>query len=372
MTVTCARWVEAVLVGLGCALGLCAIAIHEDADGAALRAAALTGFAAAALAWGRANRPAPAQLAARIDSALCMDGAFVTAWQVESRAAGSNSMLALLVRQTVDGLRWRDVRRAVLPPSLACVALPFAGAALLAGALQEAHEELPTGGWEQSLAKELVHDLAQARDAAYASPGMADETQESMAQLVADARLMSAGAQAGPQALPDQERLNRLAEDLARVAPMTQADARVDGALERAASALAALQAAAKADAEAGRAEPRGLAGEPLDQEGGKTTAKNAPAGADPADQSTTGRAQGGGVADAQVAADSGSEGAGSSGTPKGAQQPLGADTEPDWEAGTLDASPTRALGGLDYLELLPSHRRALARRWIELQASGR
>jgi hypothetical protein len=362
LTVTCARWVEAGLVGLGCALGLCAIAIHEGTEDAPRMAAALTGFVAAALAWGRAQRPAPAQLAARIDTALHMDGAFVTAWQAEARSAGSNSMLELLIRQTLDGLRWRDVRRAVLPPSLVCVALPFAGAALLAGALQEAHTGQEPSGWEQSLAQELVHDLARARDAAYASTDVDDQTQESMAQLVADARGLSSGAQSGPEALPDREQLAQLAQDLAQVAPMTQADPRVDSALERAASALAALQAAANSSADPDPMER--TSGDPVDPSSAGATNSEL----DLALKSAADQSQGNQAARAQAQAGAGSDTPGSSGTPGGQEPPLEA------AAGDLAAAPASegALSGLDFLELLPFHRRALARRWIQLQAQGK
>ena len=129
-----ARAGECILLG---ASALCLTLAATAASGATLAAgdAWLVAGLCAALAsraWWIEHRRAPAQVARAIDRARHLDGALLTAWEVEARGDAVGLALALRVTRRIGA---REALRAVLPFTAPLLALPFAAAALLALAL---------------------------------------------------------------------------------------------------------------------------------------------------------------------------------------------------------------------------------------------
>jgi hypothetical protein len=129
-----ARSAECILIG---ASALCLTLAAAAASGAALGAVDAWGVAIgcgalASGAWWLEHRRAPAQVARAIDRARALEGALITAWEVEARGDAVGRALGLRVLRRLTA---RDALRAVLPFTAPLLALPFAAAALLAVAL---------------------------------------------------------------------------------------------------------------------------------------------------------------------------------------------------------------------------------------------
>lgn len=128
-----ARAGEAALVGASAGmLALCAALVSGSALARrdAWLAAGLCALLAAA-SWWLGLRRRPPQVARQLDRALGLEGALVTAFEVEGRGPTSG-IGALLARRVAARLTPREALRRVLPHSLGLVALPFLAGALLA------------------------------------------------------------------------------------------------------------------------------------------------------------------------------------------------------------------------------------------------
>lgn len=197
-----ARTAEAVLVAAGVGLVTAAAAV---AEGLPLRdpvtwCLAVAAGAATGVSWFVDLRPRAGVLARRIDRGLRLDGALVTAWELESR--GVESPLArLLARGVRRRVRSSEAVRAALPPSGPILAVPFLGASLLAwvcglradeggvhvqpalaaavGALQEAEgvaqEELSAGAMSAADLRELAALTRRARELAAEGERVGDD-----------------------------------------------------------------------------------------------------------------------------------------------------------------------------------------------------
>ncbi len=369
-----ARAAEALAVGTGCGLALWAICLLEGTAGGARLAGTLTGGTCAMAAWWLAHRPRAVELARSIDAAMGQGGQFVTAYQRENQGADDRAgsagtgIAALLAQRARSGLRWREVRQAVLPASLACAAAPFAGAALLAAALQFQRDLAPDGIAAFDLDKDVLSELISARNAAISSGSLSDEATEGVESLMRQAgELLGEQAAGSPAASPAERSagLAELRERLEEVALEAQADPEVDLHLERAAGGLDVLAqpsggelaqvGAQSADDEA--------AGDPGAEAG--SVAKAAPG--DPASQPAQ-RGQGVGGGDPASRLASGgkpAEGSGSASADPRASS-AGEASGPDGTPGALAPDFDKTPAGLDWLDTLPSERRDLALRWLE------
>lgn len=131
-----ARTGECILLG---ATALCLTLAAAAASGATWGAADAWAVAVAcgvlaSRTWWLEHRRSPRQVARAIDRVRGLDGALVTAWEVESRGDAVGLALALRVTRRIGA---REALSAVLPFTAPLLALPFAAAALLALALDE-------------------------------------------------------------------------------------------------------------------------------------------------------------------------------------------------------------------------------------------
>ena len=378
-----ARLAEAAAVAAGACLSLGAICVLQATSGTARLASLVIGSLAAGLTWWLAYRPEPGAIARRIDASLDLGGGFLTAYQAQLQSsAPSEGLLGLLARRTLAGLRWRDVRRAALPHSLACAAAPFAGAAILAGALQVARERAERPEWTRVVAEDLLAELSLAHKKAFGSVTLDDAAVEGMAGLLDQAReaLDGAGLMDAASAGQDElagEGLLELQKGLEEVATAAQADPELDAHLDQAAADLEALlarpefqdQAGAEAVAKAGRAKD----GEASKQSSAAAENETVPGSrgqdAEPADSGRRESFQ-------DLLASHSSSGAAQAGKSPGVP---GSQPPQQWPLGETGAAP-RALpetrvkpeAALDWMFSLPPHRRSLAQRWLERRSTER
>lgn len=384
--VSLARAAEALAVGLGCGLGLWAICLLEGTAGDARLAGTLTGGACAMAGWWLAHRPRAVELARSIDAAMGQGGQFVTAYQRENHGADDpaadgagaeqgTGIAALLAQRARSGLRWREVRQAVLPASLACAAAPFAGAALLAAALQAQRDLAPGGIAAFDLDRDVLTELVSARNAAISSGSLSDEATERVEGLVQQAGELL-GEQADSPAPSAAERsmgLAELRERLEEVALEAQADPAVDLHLERAAGGLDVLAQQTGEELAPAEAQSPDM--------GGADPGAPDPGGAPPSAELAPGEAsgqsgppgQGAGGNDPAPGLASGGDPAEGSGPASGDPR-AGSPEQPGGPAAALQTpapGPGAPPAGLDWLDTLPSERRELALRWLERRSGG-
>lgn len=138
------RGVESVAVALAAGTGALAAAVCSGArlsDGGPWWAAGVAALLAGAT-WAIEAHLGGGALAARIDRELELNGALLTAWEVEGEARFAEGRAGrlgeLLARTVAERVPAKRMLRAVLPVSAPLFALPFAGAILLFLALESA------------------------------------------------------------------------------------------------------------------------------------------------------------------------------------------------------------------------------------------
>jgi len=231
-----ARTAEALLVGLGlalCALGAAVLQGRSLGDPLAVGAAAAAGAAMGA-AWFLDLRPRVERLAREVDRALRLDGALVTAWEAELRAARAAghpagrpvspavqapppALVELLARGVCERVRRADAVRAALPRSAPILAVPFLAAALLAWAVDRHAASLPGPHLDPVLGR-AVEELDAAERAAQAELAQGRMRAEDLRELAAlrrAARELQVAGAAGAQ--PGEERPGELDQRLAEL-----------------------------------------------------------------------------------------------------------------------------------------------------------
>lgn len=279
------------LQGLCCGLGAAALAlaagVHAGAelgDRGLFLVALVDGLlVAAAFAW--EQRRDARQVARRVDRALELEGALVTAWEVEGRAQPGR-LGRRLGRQVAATCSGPEMLRAVLPASAPFLALPFVAIALLFGALEEARYE-PSALDLEALARDVQAGLASlsgdgaGEGAASLSRAQEQELRELLSE-VSDLRrrLPEQGLSSGELA-DVQERVTELSRELADSEGARRQLERTLSSLDAARMALEgreehSMGGQAAAPDEAGGAPESGGAGAEADGSGGTGLAPGA------------------------------------------------------------------------------------------------
>jgi hypothetical protein len=218
------------------------------ADGAPAGAASTWGVALVDaglvfLTWALAMRVDDGAVARLADRRLGFDGALVTAFEAEGRER-AGELAGRLAREVAASTSARELRAAVLPTTAPLLVLPFAGAALLFLAMEEARTE-PDRVDLAALVEQLEQGLGELRDAeaelesGAMGAGERHELGERLRRAAGQGRRLEQEAE--PEALAD---LDAELAELAGQLPPGEAGERMREDLDRARAALDAARLA--------------------------------------------------------------------------------------------------------------------------------
>ena len=230
-----ARATESTLIAFTAFALILASAVYSSGEVASLQELALSLVCAllAALSWWWPHRLGERSVAARLDSKLKLDGAYLTAWEVEAGRVSSSPIARLLGVRLLARIRHSQAIRAALPHSAPWIAAPFVAAAVLALALGEvrsSHQNSTTA----VAARSLAGALADLRSEAAREGNLTAEDLERLDQAAAEARELAVDASSiEEQDTADLERrMSELAGELSQLASDSPADSDLRQELE--------------------------------------------------------------------------------------------------------------------------------------------
>jgi hypothetical protein len=181
------RAIESLIVGASAGALAIAAVIAAGGSGSVFDARAAAGMAAifAAAAWWLEHAPDVAYVVRRIDRAESWSGELVTAYEIGRRHVGRASEIErLLGRRVLEKLPLRACLRAVAPRSVALLALPLVGAAVLLFAIDRgpdagADDAIGSSGMQAAIGSlaSASHSLRSAAKSAASSAAATEGTQ---------------------------------------------------------------------------------------------------------------------------------------------------------------------------------------------------
>jgi hypothetical protein len=361
------RAAECALVGAsaGCVTVAAAVLSGDEGASSGVRALAALVASLAALMWWLERRPETGAAARRIDRAEGRSGELVTAFELATRgasAARKSEIADLLAARASSRLSMRRCMRAVLPSSIALLALPCAALAVLALSVEATHDEGPERAIESaagSLAAEARHvRAAAARSAARGAGGadtaaklqaLAEDAERGRRELLARSAAPSAPPGIDAQLGAHEARLNELARE--------STDRSVASELE---AAQRSIRSARDALAAAGRKEASHTTETDVSAGTGATRTGASGAGSASSPPTTAGHA----MQERSPTPDSGARIAASGETH--ASKPERRASELDNSTRTSEHGPVSTEHGLDAGRWWPARYDAVVERWVE------
>ncbi len=230
-----ARATESTLIAVTAFALILASAVHSSGEVATLQELVLSLVCAllAGLSWWWPHRLGERSVAARLDSKLNLDGAYLTAWEVEAGRVNSSPIASLLGTRLLARIRNSHAIRAALPHSAPWIAAPFVAAAILALALGEVRSSHQNSTMAVA-ARSLAAALADLRSEAARDGKLNPDDMERLDQAAAEARDLAVDASSiEEQDTADLERrMSELASELSRLASDSPADSDLRQELE--------------------------------------------------------------------------------------------------------------------------------------------
>lgn len=223
-----ARATESMLISASAfALTLaCAVYSSGETVGAQELVVAVVCAGLAAATWWWPRRLGEPAVAKRLDRKLNLDGAYLTAWEVESGRLESTPLSRLLAARISARVQGSHVVRTTLPNSTPWIAAPFVAAALLALALAEVRSEHESSNATAATGA-VVDVLSGLRSEAAREGNLSQEDLSELGELLQEARALAA---MDSSELADSDgRMTELEKDLERLA----AESPVDSALRQ-------------------------------------------------------------------------------------------------------------------------------------------